>query len=162
MRWPANKVSRTIFSYAAILIPAVSCLRCVSLDRLCSLTVHRSAAEERAIRALNERGAPAIARKDTSAAVGLYTGDATLLWPNMPPVRGAEGIRSVWAAAVNTPGLALRVVPERIRVSNAGDFATNEGRIESATTGLAGTRTDTAKYLHVWTKRVTSGKSCTA
>ena len=110
------------------------------------------AAEERAIRTLNERWAPAVERKDTSAAVGLYTDDATLLWPDMPPVRGVEGIRSVWSAAVNTPGLALRVVPERIRVSSAGDFATDEGRIESTTTGPAGTRTDTTKYLHVWTK----------
>ena len=110
------------------------------------------AAEEQAIRTLNERWAPAVASRDTGAAVGLYTDDATLLWPDMPPVRGVEGIRSVWAAAVNTPGLALRVVPERIRISSAGDFATDEGLIESTRTGPAGIQTDTAKYLHVWTK----------
>jgi uncharacterized protein (TIGR02246 family) len=110
------------------------------------------AAEESEIRSLNERWGPAVARKDTNGVVELYTSDAVLLWPDMPPVRGAEAIRSVWAAAVNTPGLGLRVLPERVRISGAGDYASDEGSIESTRTGPAGTQVDTTKYLHIWTK----------
>lgn len=110
------------------------------------------AAEEQAIRQLNEHWAQAVANRDTSLAVGLYTEDATLLWPGRPPVRGVEGVRSVWAAVVSTPGGAVRVVPERVRIASSGDFATDEGLIESTRTGSAGIQTDTAKYLHVWRK----------
>jgi uncharacterized protein (TIGR02246 family) len=110
------------------------------------------AAEERAIRALDERWAPVVAKKDTNAALGLYTSDATLMWPDMPAIRGTDRIRAVWAQAVNTPGLTLRVVPEQVRIASAGDLATDEGHLEATVRGPAGVRTDTTKYLHVWRK----------
>ena len=117
-----------------------------------------AAAEERAIRALDERWAPAVAKSDVEAAVALYSPDATLLWQDAPAVKGPEAIRATWTAVMKTPGLTLSVVPERVEISVAGDIATDVGRIESHRTTPAGPVAAVSKYLHVWHKAGTEWK----
>ncbi len=111
-----------------------------------------AAAEERAIRVLDEQWAPAVAKGDVEAAVALYTPDATLLWPNAPAAKGTDAIRATWAAVMKTPALKMTVVPEHIEVAVAGDIATDVGRIESQLSAPAGPVNVVSKYLHVWHK----------
>lgn len=120
-----------------------ACARAVRID---------AAAEERAIRALDEKWSPAVARNDVDAAVSLYTADATLLWPNAPAAKGTDAVRTAWTAVMKTPGLKLAVVPERVEVAAAGDVATDVGRVESEVTAPNGSIKAVSKYLHVWHK----------
>jgi uncharacterized protein (TIGR02246 family) len=141
-------------AYRAVLITSISavCASCAGTPKI------DAAAEERSIRTLDERWAPAVAKSDVEAAVALYTPDATLLWQDAPPAKGTDAIRATWAAVMKTPGLQLSVVPERVEIAAAGDIATDVGRIESQLSTPAGTVNAVSKYLHVWHKVGTEWK----
>lgn len=140
--------ARMRLTFRAVLITltgalSASCAGTPSID---------AAAEERAIRGLDEQWAPAVANGDVEAAVALYTPDATLLWPNAPAAKGTDAIRAMWTTVMKTPALKMTVVPEHVEIALAGDVATDVGRIESHLSAPAGPVIVVSKYLHVWHK----------
>ena len=141
-------------AYRAVVFIAISALgaSCAGTPKI------DMAAEERSIRALDERWAPAVAMSDVEAAVALYTPDATLLWQDAPAAKGTDAIRTTWAAVMKTPGRKLSVVPERVEIAAAGDIATDVGRLESQLSTTGGPVDVVSKYLHVWHKVGTEWK----
>jgi ketosteroid isomerase-like protein len=114
--------------------------------------VHR-AADELVLRQLDGKFGAFAARKDSAGAAALYAPDAVIMAPDAPAVRGETAIRALWSALVVTPGLVLRVVPERIDVAPDGDFATDMGTVTMERDGPSGRETEVAKYLEVWRKQ---------
>lgn len=106
-----------------------------------------------AISALDAAWGEAVARRDLDALVALYDPDGTLVWPGTPAVRGADGIRAAYADMLKIPSLGLTFTPETITVSEAGDMASDFGRVTmvSAETPGGPTTTAVAKYVVVWT-----------
>jgi len=109
-------------------------------------------AEEKAIRDLDIQWEAAAAKKDVDAVVAFYAPDGTAVWPDAPASQGTAAVRTAWVELFKTPGLVLRFTPERIDVSDAGDMATDFGKVEIAFDGPQGRVEDVAKYLVVWRK----------
>jgi len=110
------------------------------------------AADEQNIRSLAVKWSAAVEKKDLDAIMSFYTTDATAVWPDAPAAHGSEAIRAAWTELLKTPGLVLRFTPERIDVADAGDIASDFGKVESEFDGPGGHVQDVAKYLLVWKK----------
>jgi ketosteroid isomerase-like protein len=123
---------------------AVGCTRQATVD---------VEAERQALRELDGQFGALAAKKDSVGAAGLYADDAVVMAPNAPAVKGAAAIRALWASLVQTPGLVLRVEPERIDVSPQGDFASDMGTVTIESDGPQGRATEVSKYVEVWRKQ---------
>ncbi len=109
------------------------------------------ASEAAAVRSLNSNLNDAIQRRDTQVVVAAYAPDGALLWQNDPRITG-PGIRNAWAQAFGTPGFALRLHSQVVRVAEAGDYALDEGSLELEVPGPGGILRSAGKYLVVWRK----------
>ncbi len=109
-------------------------------------------AEEQAIRLLDAQFGTLAAKKDSAGEVALYAPDAVMMPPDAPAAKGTAAIRGVWNAFLQTPGLILRLEPEQIQLSSAGDFATDIGAVITELDGPQGHVKDVSKYLEVWRK----------
>jgi uncharacterized protein (TIGR02246 family) len=104
-------------------------------------------ADERAIRAIDDRWNQALKSQDDSLIGGIYASDAVLLPPNMPRVSGTASIRQFWAQIWPLKA-TLQLQPGTIRVS--GDWAIEEGNWTWSLPTPAGETRDTGKYLVSW------------
>ena len=109
-------------------------------------------ADEQAIRALDAQFETTAAKGDLDGQVRSYAGDAIMLPPDRTALRGFEAIRANSADFLKLPGLVLRVIPERIEVAAAGDFAVDTGRVEVEFDSRQGRVKSASKYLQVWRK----------
>ena len=94
----------------------------------------------------------AIRDRDVAAVTAFYTFDAIVLDPETPARRGAEAMRAAWQEFLKSPGLTVRLVPEKIDIAAAGDLASDFGRFEVHGAGPAGKIKTVHKYLTVWRK----------
>jgi len=108
--------------------------------------------EEQAIRALDAAWNTAVAKKELDALVGFYAPDGATMWPDAPASRGPAAIRAAWKELLNTPGLAANIVPDRIRVAQAGDLAVDEGHVDLEMDSPQGRARETVKYVVNWIK----------
>lgn len=111
------------------------------------------AAEEQAIRAVNERWVAAVAAGDTATIGGVYAADGRFMSPNAPMATGRAAIVQGWAAMMAAPGVALTFSPTEIRVAPGGDMAWDVGTYQYRSGEGAAAVADTGKYLVVWEKR---------
>jgi ketosteroid isomerase-like protein len=109
--------------------------------------------EREALRQLDAQFGSSAAKKDSAGAVALYGADAVIMPPNAPAVKGTAAIRTLWSGLLQTPGLVLRVEPEKIDVAPSGDFATDMGTVTLEFDGPQGHVKEVDKYLEVWQKR---------
>lgn len=80
--------------------------------------------------------------------LSLYIADATVLRPNVPPVRGAGPIREFFVAALGTGFGEVEMEPVRLEV--LGDVAYQAGRCKSLVPSVGGKRREErGKYLVV-------------
>lgn len=109
------------------------------------------AAEEKALGDIVTRFNQDVANRNDSAIAAIYAADAVLLPPNEPVVTGAAAIRQYWAAfwPLNP---AFTVTPGRIKVSQAGDMASEEGTWTLSISAPTGPLSDSGKYVVVWIK----------
>jgi ketosteroid isomerase-like protein len=110
-------------------------------------------AERDALRQLDAQFGALAAKKDSAGEVAMYAADAVIMPPNAPAVKGAAAIRAMWNAFLQTPGLVLRLDPEKIDIAPSGDFATDMGTVTMELDGPQGHVKDVEKYLEVWQKR---------
>ncbi len=110
------------------------------------------AAEALAIRERAMTFGVAVADRDVAAVTAFYTFDAIVLDPETPARRGAEAMRAAWQEFLKSPGLTVRLVPEKIDIAAAGDLASDFGRFEVHGSGPAGKIKTVHKYLTVWRK----------
>ena len=89
-----------------------------------------AAADEQAIRDADERYNAAIVQRDLDAIMRFYAPNAVSMSPGDPPEHGLDQIRAAWKPLLATPGFKLRIVPEKIDVSRAGDMALELGHTD--------------------------------
>jgi uncharacterized protein (TIGR02246 family) len=111
------------------------------------------AAEEQAIRAINERWVAAVASGDTATIGGIYAEDGLFMSPNAPLATGRAAIVQGWAAMMAAPGVALTFNPTDIEVASGGDMAWDVGVYQYRSGEGASAVADTGKYLVVWEKQ---------
>jgi ketosteroid isomerase-like protein len=80
----------------------------------------------------------ALAAKDTSAIVGFYADDATVLPANALRVTGTDGIRKLWAVMLGAPGVKLTIAPGQKIISQAGDLVVEAGAYDFTAQGPKG------------------------
>jgi uncharacterized protein (TIGR02246 family) len=116
------------------------------------------AADEAAIRALDESWSKASADKDAQKAASYYADSGMLLLPGAPVANGKDAILKAWTGMLTTPGNELTFSPTKIEVSRSGDLAYDFGEYEMNSKDKKGkTQTVKAKYVVVWGKQVDGG-----
>jgi uncharacterized protein (TIGR02246 family) len=112
------------------------------------------AADESAIRALDEEWAKAVLQKDLERATSYYVESSSFFAPGAPLARGKDAIQKAWVGMLGTPGFALTFAPTRVEVSRAGDLAYEIGEYQMTTNDKKGKpQTVKAKYITVWGKQ---------
>jgi uncharacterized protein (TIGR02246 family) len=118
-----------------------------------STIVSRSLEEEAlAIRAESARWLRAVDTRDPDAAARFSTDDGMFLVPNVPPARGRDAVRTVWAQLLAAPNLRLEWMPHSVDVARSADMAYEIGSYQLAMDGPAGRIEDDGKYVVVWRK----------
>jgi ketosteroid isomerase-like protein len=110
---------------------------------------------EAAVRRLTQEWVLACNTRQLDELIELYAGDALVLRPNLPPIRGAIAVREFFFASLEA-GLG-EVALDPLRVEISGDLAHEVGRYSALVPGTAGKRREErGKYLWVFAKQ-TSG-----
>jgi len=88
----------------------------------------------------------AFRRGDSAGMATVYTEDAEILPPNLPPMYGKPAIQAFWQGALDM-GIAEAVL-ETVEFEQAGDMAWEVGKGVLKT--KAGQVLDDAKYIVIW------------
>ena len=108
------------------------------------------AAEEAALRGVDEQFAAAAAAKDIDALITFYAPDAVVLMPNEPAITGVDGVRSMYEQSLPTTSITWS--PDQVVVARAGDVAVTRGTYHMTMPMTARPVEDRGKYLTVWKK----------
>jgi uncharacterized protein (TIGR02246 family) len=110
-------------------------------------------AERRAILAQDQAWASAAAAKDLERTVEYWTGDATLMPPDMAALKGKDAIRKYVGGAFQAPGFSVTWKAQEVVVGPGGrtayEIATNQFTIADPAGAL---HTSTGKGVTVWRK----------
>lgn len=121
------------------------------------------AADEAALRKLDEEWSKAAGAKDVEKTISYYTDDALILPPNSPVLKGKEAARGMWGAMFKAPGFGGGWKATTIEVSQSGDLGWITGNYEISETDASGKpMTDKGKYLAVMKKQADGSWKCVA
>jgi uncharacterized protein (TIGR02246 family) len=121
------------------------------------------AADEAALRKLDDEWSRAAGAKDVEKTASYYTDDALVMPPNSPVLQGKDAARAMWKAMFNTPGFGGGWKATRAEVSRSGDLGWVTGSYEFSETDASGKpMTDKGKYLEVWKKQADGAWKCVA
>jgi uncharacterized protein (TIGR02246 family) len=119
------------------------------------------AAEETAIRALDEQWSATAAKNDVDGTVAFYSDDAVLLAPNAPIATDKKAIRESWAGLLG-PNTAVSWKVTKVEVAKSGElgylYGTYQLTIKNPMGGPA--INDTGKILEVWKKQADGKWKC--
>lgn len=90
----------------------------------------------------------AVAAKNADDVAALYSENARLMFPHMPPVEGRENIKAFFQQAIQSGITDVKLTTEE--VAGADDFAVETGRYEMIANGK---KVDEGKYIVQW-KRI--------
>jgi ketosteroid isomerase-like protein len=122
-----------------------------------------TAAEESAIRKLDEQWAKdANERKTVDAWMAYYTDDAVVLPPNEPTQTTPEGIRKSLDGLLSLPGLQIGWQLTKIEVAKSGDLAYAYGTYDMSFDDKDTRISDKGKILEIWKKQDAVGWKCAA
>ncbi|HYF38054.1 MAG TPA: DUF4440 domain-containing protein [Gemmatimonadales bacterium] len=113
-----------------------------------------SEADRAAIRAADSSFAAAANAGDVDALAAVYTRDASLLAPNLPPQKGQAAIRSFWGGFLKAYTVKFELASDTIE--GRGDLAYNMGqyRFTAVPKAQSGTGVaDEGKFLEVLKKQ---------
>lgn len=116
-----------------------------------------SDADLAAIRANDSAFAAAATAGDVDGVVATYAADGSLLPPNAPAIKGADGIRQFWGGFMTA--FALKMEVAETEISGAGDLAYVVGRYSfTATPKAEGAGfTDQGKFVEVYKRQPDGG-----
>ncbi len=119
-----------------------------------SSTAPDPAAEENAIRALDEQWSAAAGKNDLDGTVAFYSDDAVLLPPNAPMIQGKKAIRDAWAGLIG-PNVSLSWKATKIEVAKSGELAYLYGTYQDSVKDPKGGApiSDNGKILEIWKKQ---------
>jgi ketosteroid isomerase-like protein len=112
------------------------------------------AADEAAIRALDEQWSATAAKNDLEGTTAFYAEDAVLLAPNVPIAKDPKSIRDSWASLLG-PNTAVSWKVSKVEVAKSGDLGYLYGSYQLSIKDPKGgpAITDTGKLLEVWRKQ---------
>ncbi|HEU5285364.1 MAG TPA: DUF4440 domain-containing protein [Sphingomicrobium sp.] len=134
---------------AALLLPA--CEKAGRTDSV-EATQAETAADESAIRAINQRWLELIRNKDSAAIAQLYAEDAAVMPANEKAAQGRQAIGDWWNRSMQMPGYDLTFSTDQLLLSKSSDMALDRGTYRFAATPPSGAISDTGKYVVVWRK----------
>ena len=147
----------------------VSTLACflflLSLSTGCqsSGTSDTRAADEAALRKLDDEWSKAVGSRDVEKTLSYYTDDAVAMLPNIPTLTGKEPIRSLWKNMLDSSSFGGGWKPTKIEVARSGDLAYVSRTYEFTEKDDSGKPiTDKGKYLEVWRKQIDGSWKCVA
>jgi uncharacterized protein (TIGR02246 family) len=121
------------------------------------------AADEAALRKLDDEWSKAAGAKDLEKTASFYTDDALVMPPNSPVLQGKEAARGMWKAMFAVPGFGGGWKATRVEVAQSGDLGWTTGPYEITETDASGKpMTDKGKYLAVWKKQADGSWKCVA
>lgn len=135
--------SRRLMRWPLVLI-SVGAAACGYVDQAVD-----TAAEERAIMALESEWSERAAADDVGWIMGIHAEDAVQLPPQAPLVSGSEDLRAAWEGMTGTEGLEVSWTSTFARVAPSGDMAYDYGM---ATLTTPDGVTHPMKYLVVWVR----------
>lgn len=95
----------------------------------------------------------AVQSKDIIKVLAFYRDDAAWLLRDTTPIRGKEGIQSVWSGFFATPGSWIQWEPTTADVSVSGDLGYSEGTYEMRYSDQQGKTIDQkGSYVTIWKK----------
>ena len=147
----------------------VSTLACflflLSLSTGCqsSGTSDTRAADEAALRKLDDEWSKAAGSRDVEKTVSYYSDDAIVMPPNIPTLTGKESIRSLWKSMIDSPTFSGGWKVTKVEVARSGDLAYVSGNYEFNEKDNSGKPlTDKGKYLEIWKKQADGSWKCVA
>jgi uncharacterized protein (TIGR02246 family) len=107
---------------------------------------------QQAVQDTNREWMEAVKRGDPASVAALYTEDATLLVPNIEPIRGRQGIEAFFKAGMQ---MGIREATlETVDVEYLGDVAYEVGAYTMKIEPEGGeATTDKGKYVVVWKRQ---------
>ncbi|HUE79073.1 MAG TPA: DUF4440 domain-containing protein [Sphingomicrobium sp.] len=138
-----------LLAASAILLPA--CNR-ADRDPASEIAQVDTAADESAIRAINQRWLELIRNKDAAGIAQLYAEDGAVMPANEKATVGRQAIGEWWNRSMQMPGFDLTFQTDQLVMSKAGDMALDRGTYRFAATPAQGAISDTGKYVVVWRK----------
>ena len=114
----------------------VSTLACLflSLSIACQSTSDTRAADEAALRKLDDEWSKAAGSRDVDKTISYYSDDAVVMPPNIPTLTGKEPIRSLWNSMLGSPSFSGGWKVSKVDVARSGDLAYVSGRYNRAIT----------------------------
>ena len=107
---------------------------------------------EKAIRANDDLIEAAVKAGNAAEATAMYADDAVAMPPNMPALKGREGLKEFWKSAFAMGKTEIDLMIDDVKVS--GDLAIERGRwMFTLTPSGAAPVKDNGKYLVVWRNR---------
>lgn len=110
------------------------------------------AAEEAAIRAVDQQMLAAARAGDVAGFTAVFAPDGALLFPNQPAAIGADAIRAIVERDFAIPDFAVTWTAEEYRIAASGDLATSRGTYHLTLTTPDGPYEDHGKFLTSWRK----------
>jgi len=129
----------------------------------CQTSSDTRAADESALRKLDEEWSKAIGARDVDKTVSYYSDDAVLMPPNIPTLTGKEPIRTLWKSMLESPSFSGGWTATKVEVARSGDLAYVSGNYEFKEQDDRGAAiVDKGKYLEVWRKQADASWKCVA
>lgn len=124
------------------------------LTTSCSSSTDTRAAEEAAIKTLDEQWSATAAKNDLAGTVAFYAEDAVLLPPNAAMAKDPKAIRDSWAALLG-PNTAVSWKVSKVEAAKSGDLGYVYGAYQLSIKDLKGGPpvTDTGKLVEIWKKQ---------
>jgi uncharacterized protein (TIGR02246 family) len=120
------------------------------------------AADENALRTLDEQWSKAAGAKDVEKTISYYTDDAIVMPQNSPPLTSKEQIRQMWKSMLGAPSFSGGWKSTKVEVARSGDLGYVSGTYEMTENDANGKpMTDRGKYLEIWKKQVDGNWKCT-
>ena len=122
-----------------------------------------TAADETALRKLDDEWSKAAGSRDVEKMVSYYSDEAVVMLPNIPTLTGKEPIQTLWKSMVGSPDFSGGWKATKVDVARSGDLAYVSGNYEFNEKDNSGKPiSDKGKYLKVWKKQADSSWKCVA
>lgn len=141
----------------------ISLLLLLSLSIACQSKADTRAADEAALRKLDDEWSKAVGARDVEKTTSYYSDDAVVMPPNIPTLTSKESIRTLWKSMLESPVFSGGWKASKVEVAQSGDLAYVSGNYEFKEQDAAGNPiTDKGKYLEVWKKQADGSWKCVA
>jgi ketosteroid isomerase-like protein len=151
------------FDVRVSMLVVLLCLLSIATACQTQATADTRAADEAALRKLDDEWSRAVGSRDVEKAISYYTDDAVVMLPNIPTLTGKEATRPVWKAMLESPSFSGGWKATKVEVARSGDMAYISGDYEFKEQDDSGKPlTDKGKYLEVWRKQADGSWKCVA